>query len=316
MRVAWEHTLLPLAIRRSRADLLHGPTFVTPTLSTTPSVITIHDMTWFTHPAEHVAAKVRYYQTLIPLAVRRARKVIAITESTRRDILRILRVPASKVETVYYGVDPIFRPIEDETTLARACERLQICRPFLLFVGMLEPRKNLVRIIEAYSALCQSGCEHELVMAGPQGWGYAEAAERVQQLGLRARVRFTGPVPHEELPALFSAADAFVYPSLYEGFGLPPLEAMACGTPVISSNVSSLPEVVGDAGLLIDPLDTNALAEAMRGGALRRGAAPADPRTWVEAGRASVGTRPRGARWRCTKLLASGSTIVREAHPA
>lgn len=264
LRVLWEHTVLPFKVRQSQVDLLHGPTFVTPFLSNVPSVVTIHDMTWFTHPDEHVPLKRGYYQSLIPVAARRAERVIAITESTRKDILRILDVPEEKVVTVHYGVDDIFQPVRDQANLAEIRQRYGIEKEFVLFVGMLEPRKNLVRIVEAFGELKKSGFEGWLVMAGPQGWGYEETAAKVRQLGLEEYVLFIGPVPHEELPALFSAADLLVYPSLYEGFGLPPLEAMACGTPVIASNISSLPEVTGDAGLLVDPLDVSELAEAMR----------------------------------------------------
>jgi glycosyltransferase involved in cell wall biosynthesis len=266
IRVAWEHLCLPRLAKQQRIDLLHGATFVAPLRWYGPTVITIHDLTWFTHPEQHMLHKRNYFQRLIPAAARRAHRIIAITDSTRRDILRILGVPEDKVVTVAYGVDAIFHPADDREQINAVREHYGMPGSYLLFVGMLEPRKNLVRIIQAYGCLKAEdpALSYRLVMAGNRGWGYEEARREVARLGLESDVIFTGPMPHDELPALFSGAELFVYPSLYEGFGLPPLEAMACGTPVITSNVSSLPEVVGDAALLVDPLDVGELAKAMR----------------------------------------------------
>jgi len=266
VRVVWEHLCLPRVAVREGVSLLHCPTFIVPMRWRGPTVVTIHDLTWFTHAGQHIPVKRVYYQRLIPIAVRRAVRVIAITESTRRDLLRILGVPEEKVVVVPYGVDRIFRPVEDAGRIAALRQRYGIPERYLLFVGMLEPRKNLVRVVQAFGQLKSSDpiLPHMLVLAGNKGWGYEEVRREVERLGLEREVVFTGPVPHDELPPLFSGADVFVYPSLYEGFGLPVVEAMACGTPVITSNVSSLPEVAGDAGLLVDPLDVAALARAMR----------------------------------------------------
>ena len=264
LRVLWEHTALPAWIRRSGIDLFHGPTFVTPLLSRVPSVVTIHDMTWFTHPGEHVRVKRRYFQALIPVAARRAVRIIADSEATRRDILRILDVPGEKVVTVHCGIDGMFRPVEDPALLAAVKQRHGIPGPFVLFVGMIEPRKNLVRLIEAFGRLKSEGFPQSLVLGGTRGWGYEDAAAAVRRLGIERHVVFPGRIADSDLPLLFAAADLFVYPSLYEGFGFPLVEAMACGAPAVTSNVSSLPEIAGEAALLVDPLDVGDLTEAMR----------------------------------------------------
>ncbi|MDZ7272132.1 MAG: glycosyltransferase family 4 protein [candidate division KSB1 bacterium] len=299
VRVVWEHICLPGVAAREGVNLLHCPTFIVPLLWRGPTVVTIHDLTWFTHPQQHVLVKRVYYQRLIPVAVQKAARVIAITESTRRDLLRILPVSEEKVVVVPYGVDSIFQTVEDDERIAALRRRYGVPERYLLFVGMLEPRKNLVRVVQAFGRLKSSdrAMPHKLVLAGNKGWGYEEARREVERLGLEQEVIFTGPVPHDELPPLFSGADLFVYPSLYEGFGLPVVEAMACGTPVITSNVSSLPEVAGDAALLVDPLDVEDLAEAMRrvltDGDLRqqmraRGLEQASNFTWEETARRTL----------------------------
>jgi glycosyltransferase involved in cell wall biosynthesis len=263
VRVLWEHMLLPWEIRRRGIDVLHSPTFVSPAFCGVPSVVTIPDMNFFLFPKKHPALKRWYFHRLIPMAVRRAQKVIAISENTRRDVLGMLGLAADKVVTVYCGVNARFTSVRDEKHLTRIRQEYGLHSPFVLFLGMLQPMKNLVRLIRAFSEIVRRGFPGLLVLAGRKGWGYAEAAAEVQTLSLGERVIFTGPIPEEGLPGLLSAAEIFVYPSLYEGFGLPPLEAMACGVPVVTSNSSSLPEVVGDAGLMVDPLNVGELAAAM-----------------------------------------------------
>ena len=263
LRLIWEHTILPMRLHQHKVDVFHGPTFVTPLFSPCPTVVTIADMTWFTHSEHHILAKRRYFQTLIPLVARKAHHIIAMTDNTKKDIVRILHLPEDKVTTVYCGVDSSFHPVTDPLQLAEVKRRYHIDGDFILFVGIIEPRKNLVRLVDAFCDLKRQGVPHTLVLAGPHGWGYAEVAAHIRERQLDKHVHFTGPVAQEDLPVLFSAADLFVYPSLYEGFGLPPLEAMACGVPVVTSNVSALPEVVGDAGVLVDPLSVEDLRAAM-----------------------------------------------------
>jgi glycosyltransferase involved in cell wall biosynthesis len=205
--------------------------------------------------------------------VRVATRLLAISKATKDDLVRIYGVPPERVAVTYLAADESYSPVEDLAQIAAAKARHGIAGEYLLFVGTLQPRKNLVRLVQAFAeatgpgrnAQGQSGLPNlQLVVAGKKGWWYSELFSVVKALGLGSRVVFPGYVAASDLPALYSGSTAFVFPSLYEGFGMPALEAMACGTPVLASNVSSLPEVVGDAGILVDPTDTGALAAAMR----------------------------------------------------
>jgi glycosyltransferase involved in cell wall biosynthesis len=259
-RILWEQGLQPRALRRAKVDLLHSPAFVGPLSSACPFVLTVHDLSYLFFPQGFRALNRSYLQTFTRLSVRRARRVIAVSESTKRDLVEQYDLSPGKVDVVHNGVDPGFQPLPVGQVAAFRREKGLPDR-FILFVGTLEPRKNVVGLVEAYARLPKD--RPPLILVGGKGWLYDEIFTRVEALGLAGEVRFVGYVPAEVLPLWYSAADLFVYPSLYEGFGLPPLEAMACGTAVISSTASSLPEVVGEAGLLIDPADTEALAKAM-----------------------------------------------------
>jgi glycosyltransferase involved in cell wall biosynthesis len=201
-----------------------------------------------------------YLRIFTRFSVQRARRVIAVSESTKRDLVQRYGLSPAQIDVVYNGVDAAFRPLPAEKVEAFRVER-DLPDRFILFVGTLEPRKNVSGLIDAYARL--SKVRPPLMIVGGKGWLYDEVLGRVEALSLTKEVHFVGYVPAEDLSLWYNAADLFVYPSLYEGFGLPPLEAMACGTPVISSTASSLPEVVGQAGLLVDPGDAEALAAAM-----------------------------------------------------
>jgi glycosyltransferase involved in cell wall biosynthesis len=201
-----------------------------------------------------------YLRIFTQLSVRRARRIVAVSESTKRDLVRSYSLSPDKVDVVYNGVDPSFRPLPSKQVAAFRRET-ELPERFILFVGTLEPRKNVVGLVEAYARLPKE--RPPLMLVGGKGWLYDEIFARVEALGLSHEIRFVGYVPAEALPLWYNAADLFVYPSLYEGFGLPALEAMACGTPVVTSMASSLPEVVGDAGRLVDPSDTEGLAAVM-----------------------------------------------------
>jgi glycosyltransferase involved in cell wall biosynthesis len=197
-------------------------------------------------------------------AAARADRIIAISEATRQDIIRHLRVPADRVERIYCGVESRFQPVENGQ-LRDFREQRGLERGFILYLATIEPRKNLIRLIDAYAELRRRGAtDRPLVLAGGPGWGVESIVRHVHEAGVEDSVRFVGFVPEPEMPLWYNAADLFVYPSEYEGFGLPALEALACGTPVVASNRSSLPEVVGDAGVLVDPTDTGAMADAMQ----------------------------------------------------
>jgi glycosyltransferase involved in cell wall biosynthesis len=197
----------------------------------------------------------------VPESAKRADHIIADSEATRRDLITLYHTPPQKITTLYPGVSAKFQPITRPQTLAVVRQKYGLDEhPFILSVSTIQPRKNYRRLIRAFAKIDPP---HRLVIAGGKGWGYDHVFAEVDKQGLQNRVHFPGYVDDADLPALYSAADLFAYPSLYEGFGLPILEAMACGTPVVAGNQSSLPEVVGQAGLLIDPYDVDALAVAM-----------------------------------------------------
>ena len=260
VRILWEQAFQPWAVRRAKLDLLHSPAFVGPLVSACPLVVTVHDLSFLFFPQGFRALNRSYLRLFTRLSVRRAQRVLAVSESTKRDLVTYYGLSPAKVDVVYNGVDGSFRPLPADQV---AAFRRQTGLPdrFMLFVGTLEPRKNVVRLIEAYARLSKE--RPPLVLVGGRGWLYDQIFSRVEALNLSGQVHFAGYVLAEDLPLWYNAADLFVYPSLYEGFGLPPLEAMACGTAVITSTASSLPEVVGKAGLTIDPTDTEALATAM-----------------------------------------------------
>jgi glycosyltransferase involved in cell wall biosynthesis len=260
VRILWEQAIQPWAVRRSGIDLLHSPAFVGPMAGGCPFVVTVHDLSFLDYPQNFRAMNRSYLRVLARRSVLRARRVIAVSQSTRDDLVKHYGLSPERIDVVYNGVDAGFHPLSaGEIDSFRA--RNGLPGQFILFVGTLEPRKNVVRLIEAYAHL--AGDRPHLVLVGGKGWLYQEVFERVEGLGISDRVHLVGYVPADELCLWYNAALMFVYPSLYEGFGLPPLEAMACGTPVITSTASSLPEVVGRAALLVDPTDVAALATAM-----------------------------------------------------
>jgi glycosyltransferase involved in cell wall biosynthesis len=260
-RILWEQTAGQLAGHRARLDLFHAPVNVAPLLSQTPSVVTVHDLAFERFPEQYPVMKQRYLRAMTRLSVRRAARVIAVSEATKHDLCRLYGCDPGRVTVVPNGIAAeMRRPPEDDIERFRAEQRLP--DRFVLFVGTLQPRKNLETLLRAF-ALLQAELEWPLVVVGAPGWRDAPIYRLVESLGLRERVRFAGFAPAETLPYWYGAATLLVYPSFYEGFGLPVLEAMACRTPVVVSNASSLPEVVGDAGLLVSPRDVEGFAEAI-----------------------------------------------------
>jgi glycosyltransferase involved in cell wall biosynthesis len=212
-----------------------------------------------------------YVQIATSWAIKKSTAIIAVSQNTKQEIIKYCRVPATKVFVSLEGVNSRYRKIDSLSLLAQAREKYNLPERYILFVGTLEPGKNLTRLLEAFCQLKQKNrLPHKLVIVGAYGWGKdlklldaGRGSIRLRRFNFADEIIFTGYVPEEDLPFLYNAAELFVFPSLYEGFGLPVLEAMACGTPVIASNLSSLPEIVGDAGLLINPYDINEIAAAM-----------------------------------------------------
>jgi len=267
----WTHLRLSWEMFRHAPDLLFVPSHVLPLIHPRRSVVTVHDLGYLYYPEAHTLTQNAYLRWSTRFNARSAATVLADSEATRQDLVRHYQISEAKITVAYPGRDEALTRISDPATLAGVRARYGLNESYLLYVGTLHPRKNLVRLVQAFSLLVQSPTSNsqspipklQMVLAGQKGWLYDEVFAQVRKLGLTGRVILTGYVPDADLAALWSGARAFVYPSLYEGFGFPVLEAMACGTPVICSNVSSLPEVAGDAALQVDPLDTEALAQAL-----------------------------------------------------
>jgi len=264
MAILWHRFRLPLPVEAfiGRVDIFHSPDFVLPP-TRARTILTVHDLSFLRVP-ECFNANLRIYlEEAVPRSVRRADLVLADSKSTKRDLVGLLGANPARVKVVYPGVDERFCPIANGVVLEEVRTRYGLPQRFVLSLGTLQPRKNFSRLIEAYSLLVTHYLSLKLVIVGGKGWFYDEIFAKVRELGLEGRVIFPGFIAEEDLPALYSLAELLVFPSLYEGFGLPPLEAMACGVPVVTSNTSSLPEVVGDAGLMVQPTDVEGLAEAM-----------------------------------------------------
>ncbi len=259
------NVLIPFLARRSRANVVHDPTGVTPLFfgaDGARTVVTVHDVFAWSFPGHSTLLDTLIYRRWLPRVLPRVDAVITDSETSRADIVRYLRIAADKVTMIYPGVSPAYGPVSPQQATTVAA-RYDLAAGYILFVGSVEERKNLRRLLRAYAQLQQRGERRPLVVVGARKWKYSRIMQTVEELDLQQRVIFAGYVPDADLPAIYSAADLFVFPSLYEGFGLPPLEAMACGTPVVCSHAASLPEVVGDAAITVDPYDVQGLAEAM-----------------------------------------------------
>jgi glycosyltransferase involved in cell wall biosynthesis len=244
-------------------DLLHSPDFIPPAFGYRRSIITVHDLNFFHYPQFLTAESLRYYNGQIEWATRRADHIVADSHATKTDLVSMVGVPSDKVTVIHLAADPAYQPMPPEE-IRRVTAQHDLEPGYILFVGTLEPRKNVPGLLRAFRLLIDAKTtDTPLVLVGGKGWLYDEIFERTKTLHLTERVRFLHNVANTDLPALYSAASVLVTPSFYEGFGLPPLEAMACGTPVVVSDRASLPEVVGKAGLLIDPDDDEDIAQAI-----------------------------------------------------
>ena len=266
LTAVWHRLSLPVPVdlMTGPVDVFHSPNFVLAPVWRAAKVLTVHDLAFLLRP-ECADSKLRdYLEKTVPRSVARANYILADSENTRDDLICLLGVPPAKVEVVPGGVDSNFAPVRDKDTLERMRQHVSGGAPFILSVGVIEPRKNLVRLIEAFEMLkARIDLPHKLVLAGKRGWLSDPIYQRAESSRLASEILFPGYISDADLPALYSAADLFAFPSLYEGFGLPPLEAMACGTPVVVSNSSSLPEVVGNAALSVEAESTEELADAM-----------------------------------------------------
>ena len=268
LRRLWTHVRLSLEMFDSPPDVLFVPAHVLPLVRPRRSVVTVHDLGYHYFPEAHTRSARTYLRLSTRLNARWATRVLADSEATRDDLVRIYGTPAHKIRVVYPGRNERFRRVVNRDRIRDVIARLGIDADYILYLGTLQPRKNLVRLVEAYGRILAGWNADSkppmLVLAGQRGWLSDDIFETVEWLGLKQHVRFPGYVPDRHLPALLSGARVFAFPSLYEGFGFPVLEAMACDVPVVCANSSSLPEVAGDAAIQVDPLDVDALAGALR----------------------------------------------------
>jgi glycosyltransferase involved in cell wall biosynthesis len=260
LRIVWEQLILPLQVIDYKADILFSPGFVCPLVKTSKNVTVIHDMTFFSHPQVHTFFKRIYFPFMIKQAVKRSEKIIAVSKNTKKEIIKFTNIVEKKIAVTLLAANRFpTSEITDEKKFLE--EKYGIASDYLLFVGMIEPRKNINLIIESLTKIEDE--DIKLVIVGKKGWMTEELFERIKVNNLENKVIFTGFVPDKELSVFYKNARVFLYPSLYEGFGIPVLEAMSQGCPVITSNISSLPEVVGGAAILIDPENPEELADAV-----------------------------------------------------
>jgi glycosyltransferase involved in cell wall biosynthesis len=262
LRIPWEQTGLAASALAKRLDVFHGPVNVVPLLSPVPSVVTVHDLAFLRYPDQLPAKRRAWLVAASRLSAHKARRVITISQRTADDLRDWLKLPADRVTVIPLAPSPRIQPVTGRS-LDVFRMKWDIDRPYILTVGTLEPRKNLPTLLRAFAKI-KDDIPHQLVLVGPEGWLTGDLRQTISELHLGDRLRMTGFVSDEELGGWYSAADLFAFPSHYEGFGLPSVEAMRCGVPVLASNSSCFPEVIGDAGVLIPPDDTGLWAETMK----------------------------------------------------
>jgi glycosyltransferase involved in cell wall biosynthesis len=263
-RLVWLQTVAPRMLRRLRPDVVHFTNGMMPFASPVSTVVTIHDMSLTMYPRYHPLRRVLLNRPLVDVAARRADAIITVSQSAKRDIMRIYGIDGRRIHVVHEAAAPSFRPVRDQATLEQIRRRYGLAERFILYVGTVEPRKNLPKLIAGFARRHKTGdLPHQLVCAGPYGWLSRDIEELIERLEIDDALRFTGYVPFGDLPALYSLAEMFVFPSIYEGFGLPVVEAMACGTPVVTGHVAALAEVAGGAVEHVERLDVDQLGETL-----------------------------------------------------
>lgn len=264
LRILLEQLYLPFLLLKYRIDVIHSPHYAFPLVHFgAKQVVTICDMTFFNMPEVHKSVKIAYFRTFIRAAVRFADYIVFISHSVSLDCTARLGLPRASSAVIHLGKSDAFRPDLDPAEVLRIRNKYDLQAEFVLYVGTIEPRKNLSRLVSAFASVCERHPQLLLVIAGMKGWMYDDLMETIRSLNLESRVIFTGFIPEAEKPFLIAASKVFAYPSLYEGFGIPLLEALACGIPTLTSNVSSLPEVAGDAALMVDPNSVTEISSAL-----------------------------------------------------
>ena len=263
-RIFWEHTQLANLANTDGLDVLHCPSYICPLRkSSMPYVVTIHDTIAIDHPGWCKPTNALYFNLFMKRTAQRASRVISVSKSTAGDLERNFGLSDSKVCVVYPGIDEIFRVEKDGSGCSQIRRRYNLPERYVLFVGNIEPKKNIATLLSVQRRLREKGLPHKLVIVGKRSWCARADLDQIQREVAESNVIVTGYVDREDLPFVYAMADVFLFPSLYEGFGLPPLEAMACGTPVVSSNRGALAETVGDAAYIVEPDDTEQIVEAV-----------------------------------------------------
>ncbi len=267
LRILSEQFTYPQLIRKNQMDLCHGLHYSMPIINKTRTVTTIHDTTFYLYPQKHTWLKRLYFKFFIKYSSIHSDHLITVSDNTKNDLISLFNIDPGKITTSHLGVDTSFKPLDNYDMFQKIKNKYVLPDKFILYVGLIEPRKNLQSLVKAYAnflKMSELKDNSHLVLAGRWGWESKELTKLITELNIDAKVHFPGYIDSEDLPFLYNMAIVFVYPSYYEGFGLPVLEAMACGTPVITSNISSMPEIVGDSGLLINPNDISNIENAIK----------------------------------------------------
>lgn len=264
-RILWNQSVLQYHILKNKIDLLHIPVSELVLSKVCPTVVSIEDLAEYNIKNKYSHLRMLYRKITLPITTRRVDHIITVSNSSKNDIVKFLKTPPDKISVIYHGVNERFRTLDKKEAFAYIQRKYNFTEKYLLYVGRLaQPSKNIVRIIQAFHQLkLKKNIKHKLVLIGKKDLGYENIIKAVKELTIEKEVLFIGYVPNEELPFFYNCASVFIYPSLYEGFGLPIIEAMACGLPVVASNVSSIPEVVGDAGLLVNPYNSDEIEKGI-----------------------------------------------------
>jgi glycosyltransferase involved in cell wall biosynthesis len=322
VRLGWMQLRARRALDAVRPDVAHFTNGMMPVGSPVSTIVTVHDMSLRLYPQCHPLRRLLLNRPLMHVAIRQATSIVTVSESARRDLLRLHGIAADRVSVVHEAASPAFHPITDQSTLDRVRARYRLPARFVLYVGTIEPRKNLSRLVEAFAQARRRGIPHHLVCVGPYGWSSRDLTGRIERLGMTDAVHFTGYAPFDDLPAIYNLGELFVFPSMYEGFGLPVVEAMASGTPVITSNTSSLDEIAGDAACTVDPTSIDAIADALVGVATddawrrelsARGLRRAAAFSWTQTAKEMLAVYHRAAG--VTKAIAAAPAALESTDP-
>jgi glycosyltransferase involved in cell wall biosynthesis len=263
VRIGWMQLRAQRALAAVRPDVAHFTNGMMPIGSPVSTIVTIHDMSLRLYPQCHPLRRLLLNRPLMHVAIRQAAAIVTVSESARRDLLRLHGIGSDRVSVVHEAASPEFHPIDDPARRERVRAKYGLPPRFVLYVGTIEPRKNLSRLVDAFAQARRRGIPHHLVCVGPYGWSSRDLSRRIDRLGIADVVHFTGYAPFEDLPVIYNLGELFAFPSMYEGFGLPVVEAMASGLPVITSHTSSLGEIAADAALTVNPASTDAIAAAL-----------------------------------------------------